>query len=267
MEKILISACLVIRNEEEKLPQCLESFKDVVDEIIIVHDGLCQDKSIEIARYYADKIFIREQRGMCELHRAFSFSQARGEWILIIDADEFLSEKLKNKLSDLTQNKDVDAYSFSFSSTDKPCLFRKNKMFFTGIPHFLIETRGRLVKSDLILEHQPKSFSLDLFKKNNRWAKIHAETLLKNFNELESFQARREDVFSLKRRIYITFPLISAFPKAIKAVFCDIFFNHVFEKGFKHGFQSVIIQFFYNFLLCLHLFNLKIKKFFLNKKF
>ena len=45
-EKNTISACLVVHNEEKLIGRCLESIKNLVDEIIVVHDGPCQDKTL-----------------------------------------------------------------------------------------------------------------------------------------------------------------------------------------------------------------------------
>lgn len=44
-----ISACLVVRNEEAVIERCLESLAGVVDEIVLVHDGECEDRTLEIA--------------------------------------------------------------------------------------------------------------------------------------------------------------------------------------------------------------------------
>ena len=41
-----ISACLVVYNEEKVIRQCLDSIKGFVDEIILVHDGQCTDKTL-----------------------------------------------------------------------------------------------------------------------------------------------------------------------------------------------------------------------------
>ena len=50
-----ISACMIVKNEEKFLPQCLKSIKDAVDEIIIVDTG-STDKSVEIAQSFGAKV-------------------------------------------------------------------------------------------------------------------------------------------------------------------------------------------------------------------
>src|SRR3989344_7015472 len=108
--KLKISACLVIYNEGKVLRRCLESLEDVVEEIIIVHDGECKDKSLKIAREFGAKVYIREHIGEAEYHRPFAFNQAKGDWILHIDADEFLSKRTRQEISKLIKSKECDAY-------------------------------------------------------------------------------------------------------------------------------------------------------------
>lgn len=190
-----ISACLVIRNEERVLKRCLESIKEVVDEIIIVHDGPCKDKSLEIAKHYNCRIFTKPLIGIAEPYRPFSYEKAAGDWILQIDADEYLSEIARKEISKLISDKNIDAYSFSwpyfkngeyirigpFSKTLKSCLFRKNKLYILGIAQEYPRTYGVLQKrSDILLEHKPKydNFNKEVFREKwVNWAKLHARQI------------------------------------------------------------------------------------------
>ena len=266
-----ISACLVIRNEEKNLSRCLESIKNVVDEIIIVHDGPCQDKSLAIAKKYTNKIFIRDLVGEAEPHRPFTYKKASGNWILQIDADEFLPLESRNKIRDLTNQIDIDAYAFLWTPynimerkflpnhfTYKACLFRKEKMYMLGFVHFSPIVKGKLSKINLILGHlyQPRSL-LFLFRKNRRWARIHAAQFFKDFSQIEKFQIQLSDWQKIINKLYVKYPLVFALPKAFKAALNDIFVNRSFEKGFNFGLHSIIIQFYYSLMLCLYIFYFK----------
>jgi len=85
-----ISAVLIVKNEEAVLARCLESVKEA-DEIVIVDTG-STDRTVEIARQFTDKIFTDY---VWEDHfanaRNHALSKATGDWILSIDADEFLT--------------------------------------------------------------------------------------------------------------------------------------------------------------------------------
>ena len=51
-----VSACIVIRNEEAVLDRCLRSLEGIVHEIIVVNDGPCRDRSLEIAASYGARV-------------------------------------------------------------------------------------------------------------------------------------------------------------------------------------------------------------------
>ncbi len=82
-----VSACLIVKNEEELLPGCLDSIRDWVDEIIVVDTG-STDRTVEIAESYGARVFHQPWEGDFSKHRNYSIDQAGGDWILIIDADE-----------------------------------------------------------------------------------------------------------------------------------------------------------------------------------
>jgi pentatricopeptide repeat protein len=90
-----ISLCMIVKNEEEWLPQCLESVKDLVSEIMIVDTG-STDKTKEVAQKYGAKIFDFAWKDDFAAARNFSISKATGSWILWLDADETIAKKDHN---------------------------------------------------------------------------------------------------------------------------------------------------------------------------
>jgi len=97
-----ISLAMIVKNEEEWLPKCLDSVKDIVDEIIIVDTG-STDKTKEVAEKYGAKIYDFTWVDDFSAARNFSFSKATKDWILWLDADDRLdgAEKLKDVLTKL----------------------------------------------------------------------------------------------------------------------------------------------------------------------
>jgi peptidoglycan/xylan/chitin deacetylase (PgdA/CDA1 family)/glycosyltransferase involved in cell wall biosynthesis len=92
LNKPKLSLCMITKNEEHFLEQCLNSVKDLVDEIIIVDTG-STDKTKEIAESFGAKIF---DFGWCDdfsAARNESLKHATGDWILVLDADEVLDKK------------------------------------------------------------------------------------------------------------------------------------------------------------------------------
>lgn len=200
-----ISACLVVRNEERHIERCLRSLVGVVDEIIVVHDGPCEDRTLEIAKKYTDRIFVRPFFGACDPHRVFAFQQAKGDWILMIDADEYLSDELRHEMRTLVNRKDVDMYAFIWPYTDKDgltpisiklkhpyraCLARKSKLYFIGIVHEPLRTTGVMQKVPLVLFHAPgyDQFSIPTFvRRRIRWARMAAKGVWQSVSDIPMF--------------------------------------------------------------------------------
>ncbi|WP_339251372.1 glycosyltransferase [Sporosarcina sp. FSL W8-0480] len=97
----ILSVCIIMKNEEKVIGRCLESISGIADEIIIVDTG-SKDQSKEIAFQFTDKVFDFQWVNDFSKARNFAATQARGEWILAIDADEYVDrdsfEKFKNDL-------------------------------------------------------------------------------------------------------------------------------------------------------------------------
>lgn len=97
MSKIKLSAAIATYNEEENIGECLDSIKDLVDEIIIV-DGSSTDKTVEIAKKYNAKITVTTNPPIFHINKQKAFDLATGDWILYLDADERVSKKLGEEI-------------------------------------------------------------------------------------------------------------------------------------------------------------------------
>ncbi|VBB09312.1 nucleotide-diphospho-sugar transferases [Lucifera butyrica] len=102
-----ISVIIHTFNEEKNIRNCLECVK-WADEIIVV-DMYSDDKTIEIAQGYTDKIFMYERSGYADPARKFALEQASSEWILVVDADELVPMKLQRVLIDIAESDKYDA--------------------------------------------------------------------------------------------------------------------------------------------------------------
>ena len=87
MSSFLISACLIVKNEERFLAQCLRSIQPLVDEIVVVDTG-SRDQTRQIAAEFGARLFDFKWTGDFAAARNESLRHAQGQWILIVDADE-----------------------------------------------------------------------------------------------------------------------------------------------------------------------------------
>lgn len=88
---ISISLCMIVKDEADTLARCLESVKDIVDEIIIVDTG-STDKTKEIASKYTEDIYDFEWVDDFSVARNYSFSKATKEYVMWLDADDVILE-------------------------------------------------------------------------------------------------------------------------------------------------------------------------------
>ncbi|HIG0359208.1 TPA: glycosyltransferase [Clostridium sporogenes] len=82
---------MIVKNEEKNLKSCLEKAALFVDEIVIVDTG-SRDKTVHIARKFTDKIYDFNWCDDFSKARNYSIEKASGDWILILDADEFITK-------------------------------------------------------------------------------------------------------------------------------------------------------------------------------
>ena len=99
-QNIIISICMIMKNEERCLERCLKSLTPLREQLpceLIITDTGSTDRSIEIAEKYADKLLHFEWCNDFSAARNFGLEQAKGEWIMVIDADEELVEDVVEK--------------------------------------------------------------------------------------------------------------------------------------------------------------------------
>ncbi len=92
-----LTVVLATFNEEKNLPGCLNSVKNLADEIVIV-DGTSSDKTVAIAKKYGAKVTVTNNPPNFHINKQKAINKARGAWILQLDADERVSEELSKEI-------------------------------------------------------------------------------------------------------------------------------------------------------------------------
>ena len=108
-----LSLCMIVKNERGNLPRCLASVKPYVNEMIIVDTG-SQDGTSEIALNYKAKVRYFEWCDDFSAARNYAISQASGDWILMLDADETLEADSEEFVDIIRNHPEIKAYYLSY---------------------------------------------------------------------------------------------------------------------------------------------------------
>src|SRR5437762_3933662 len=103
MSEILLSAAMIVRDEEHRLDECLASIEDFVDEVVVVDTG-STDATKRIARRRGARVFDFSWCDDFAAARNRSLELARGQWILYIDADERVCQGDRRRLEPLLRD-------------------------------------------------------------------------------------------------------------------------------------------------------------------
>ncbi|MDQ7788611.1 MAG: glycosyltransferase family 2 protein, partial [Clostridia bacterium] len=104
-----ISLCMIARNEAQNLGRCLNSVRDVVDEMIVIDTG-SSDGTANIARSLGARVYSFVWNDNFSDARNSSLEMATGDWILFLDADEELAPESHDALRSLVNDETVDGY-------------------------------------------------------------------------------------------------------------------------------------------------------------
>ena len=102
MARKSLSVVLATYNEEANLAECLDSVKDIADEIIIA-DGTSTDKTVEIAKKYGAKVKITTNKPNFHINKQMAIEMAAKDWILQLDADEHVSKEQREEIKEILE--------------------------------------------------------------------------------------------------------------------------------------------------------------------
>lgn len=190
-----ISAVIITYNEELNIDRCLSSLAGVVDEIVVV-DSFSTDETKTICEKHG-AVVVEKPFLDYSSSKNYGNSLAKGDYILSIDADEALSDELKQSILDLKTkpvNELVDSYVINrltnycgewiyhcgWYPDKKPRLFRKDKAKWEGIIHeeLIIDTK-ETKELDGHLFHYSITSIADHVNRINKYSNLSAEKLFK----------------------------------------------------------------------------------------
>ena len=92
-----LSLCLIVKDEESNIQDCIDSFSGLFDELIVVDTG-SSDKTKNLAVESGAKVFDFEWKNDFSSARNFAISKANSDYIMMIDADDRMKEEDKLRL-------------------------------------------------------------------------------------------------------------------------------------------------------------------------
>ena len=230
--KVQISAVIITYNEERNIGRCLDSLSGVADEIVVV-DCYSTDRTEEICRLY-NTIFIKHKFSGHIQQKNWAVLQASSPYILSLDADEALSEKLKDSILKVKDNWTHDGYLFSrlnsycgkwirhssWYPSRKLRLWDSRKGYWGGInPHdkYVLNrgTRSKVLKGDLL-----------------HYSYYTIEEHMQQINSFSSIMAR--SYYERGKKAGFSGLTLHPFWSFIK--------NYIFLRGFMDGYYGYIIS-------------------------
>lgn len=158
-----ISLAMIVKNEEQHLEKCLERIKNIVDEIVVVDTG-STDNTLNIAKMHNAKVFEYEWNNDFSSARNYASEKCIGDWILVLDADEYVSVGDRTTLEEFAKcnkfaigkieqhNKYEDESGVTYS-TECISRFYPRGIKFYGIIHEQLDSNLNRLKMNFRVEH------------------------------------------------------------------------------------------------------------------
>lgn len=277
--KLPISVIILTYNEESNIENCLKSVVDWANEIIIV-DSFSTDKTLEIVKKYTDKIV---QRNFINQADQFNWTldnlEIKNDWILRLDADEYLTEELKKEITEVLPKTSSEISGFyikrrvyfmgrwikhgGYYPTWFLRLFKKGRAKFEEreVDEHLVlfEGKAEKLKNDFIDDNK-KNIEWWTNKQNN-FSTREARERLKNKQDVRfNPGVFREQVLQkkwIKEKIYSRLPLFSR-------SFSYFIYRYFFRLGFLDGKEGLIFHFlqgfWHQFLIDAKIYESRLKK-------
>jgi glycosyltransferase involved in cell wall biosynthesis len=229
----MLSVCIITKNEEEELPRCLSSVKDIADEIIVIDDN-SSDRTRTIAKEFGAKVYVHELENFAS-QKNYALGKATEDWVFFIDADEECTQELRDAIRQIltrAQDDGTNGYliprrniilgkeiKYSRWSPDKHIwLFKREKGKWIGRIHEEVHVDGKVGEiTSAKIHYQYKTVTEFL-------------AMVNNYTEREADQkVGMGEKFSYFMLFYA--PLLSFFRRFL------------YKQGFRDGWRGFILSY------------------------
>lgn len=188
-----ISAVVLTKNEEKNIASCLKSLS-WCNEIIVIDDN-SKDNTIQLAKKYNAKVYVRDLGNNFAQQRNFALEKATNEWVLFVDADEEVSQQLQLEIEKkLKIEENVNGFFLKRKDTmwrkilahgeqgnvQLLRLAKKNTGKWIHGVHEVWDIKGKIILLENPLLHFPHPTLADFLAEINLYSTLRAEELYKN---------------------------------------------------------------------------------------
>lgn len=228
---IKLSVIIITFNEEQNIALCLDSVKEIADDILVV-DSQSTDKTEEICLAKGARVIQHPFKNFVE-QKNFATEQAKYDYVFSIDADEWVSDELKKSILEIKNNWSYDAYEMKRLNNYcgrwirhcgwypdwKPRIFNRKKGYWTGIlvhETLKLNQEATLGQLDGDLLHNAYRTVSEHFHKTNKYTDLTAQ---------EAMSQGKKSHF-----LKIWFSPLARF-----------FRDYIIKGGFRDGLEGLII--------------------------
>ncbi len=208
-----ISGVIITRNEEKHIFEAVKNLFSVCDEVVVVDSG-STDKTEELAKKAGAKFVFNKWKGYVE-QRNFCHSVVSNDWLLVLDADERLSDKLVKEIKKLKQNgldSEIKGFEFfrnlifmgekfknnRFTCEKKIRLYHKDYgKWIGGRVHENIKINGKVKRIKAFIDHYPYPTIDFAVEKLNNYAYLMAKDRFE--------KGKKIGLMGLNLKIFFTF--------------------------------------------------------------
>ena len=215
MGRSKLSVAIITYNEEDIIERCIRSVQEIADQIVVVDSG-STDRTREIAQSLGAEVYTRDFDDFSS-QKNFALEKCRSEWILFLDADEIVTDELRNSIKKALEKPEAEGYKINrrlyyfgdilkhaFQPEWRLRLVKRNaEPRWTGRIHEELRFKGKVgyIKGDLI-HYSYKSFRNQL-EKSVRFAHLVAMEKYKSGKRATLLNLLLNPVLSFFRELFL----------------------------------------------------------------
>lgn len=236
-----ISVAIATFNEEENIADCLDSIRQLADEVVVV-DGDSSDRTAEISQRMRARVIVTKNRQMFHINKNMAIDACRGDWILVLDADERVTSKLSKEMREIADRKwqegDPNGYFLKRKNLFLTRFLTKGGQYPDPVVRFFRKGKGR--HPEVSVHEQVKIIGKVGWLENDliHLASPNFSRYLMRENRYSSFEAEKMAQKKVKISKFNGFKYLIWRPVF---TFLKIFIRH---KGYQDGFPGFVFAFF-----------------------